>query len=334
MHRSVPSYKNCEERASIIQVRPDLSLNQFLLCVRRFSACGVSARFPVKETRCSYRILLSQDLVVVGLLWDWEEDINPLDIYYSFCMTFPEISIEEALRRNADRINFASIFGSYSRGHHGLLSDTDIFVVCAGENDRMDISEDLAELGCRIGKSIHLTINSQGDFEQKVESQDYLTASILDDSVFAFGNRDAFFEARERILRRVPSSQSVQFNQKIGLEMLSRANSRLLNLLSTTYASKDSQFPYLRRDAIIHCLRDYHVGVGYLLASAKMRQQSRVITLRHLLASDACSVMKDVIMTEKNLSRGGVDLRELNDLLQRSKNRLATLYAPLISKIL
>jgi len=138
-----------------------------------------------------------------------------------------EEPLKEPLGRNAAGIWFASVFGSFTRGNHNPLSDIDVLLVCEDEAHKPAISNSLARLGLKIGREIHVNIYSSKDFEDRIQRHDYLIASILDDSGFVFGDEDAFFEGKRRILTGLPNSESAEFNRRMGLKMLNRADDHL-----------------------------------------------------------------------------------------------------------
>ena len=226
--------------------------------------------------------------------------------------------LKETLIKNGARIEFASLFGSSRRGLVDFFSDIDVFVVCEGEPDKLAIANSLTRLGLRIGKQIDATIFSLKDFEERIRNHDYLTASILNDSKFIFGDENSFLGAKGKIFQRTTDSESVEFNRRMGLSMLKCASERLENLLYNASFARSLGFGEI--DVLLGCLRDHHVGLGYLAASAEMKQQNRAVTLKQLLVSDHNSLMKDLMLTEKSIKRQGiVNLENVNDLFDRSK---------------
>ncbi len=242
-------------------------------------------------------------------------------------MNSPEgSSLKEALRKNVTKTKFASIFGSFSRGNYDPLSDIDVFIVCEDEADKSAISNILMKLGYKVGKKIHINIFTSDDFEERVRNYDYLIASILDDSEFIFGDEDSFFEGKRRIFRGLPNLKSVGFNKRMGLKMVNSANDRLRDLLFNSSFSHNLELGNVRDNVLIGCLRDYHLGFGYLAASANMRRLNKAITLGQLLTSDDYFFIKDLILTEKSIIRKGiVDLGDVNNLFNYSKRLLQNL---------
>lgn len=255
------------------------------------------------------------------------KDINFSDLHIPFGMIPSQESesvLKETLIRNVGRIEFASLFGSFRRGLNDFFSDIDVFVVCEARPDKGAIANGLTRLGLRIGKQIDVTIFSLKDFEERMRNHDYLTASILNDSKFIFGDENSFLRGKREIFRRTVDAESVEFNRRMGLKMLKGANDRLENLLYK--ASSAHNLDFSEMGVLLGCLRDHHVGLGYLAASAKMGQQNRAVTVEQLLASDHNSPMKDLILTEKGIRRQGiVNFENIKDLFERSKRLRYTL---------
>jgi len=248
------------------------------------------------------------------------KDINLFRVNYRLDMIAPEESLlRKILIRNLPRIEFASTFGSWRRGTHDSFSDIDIFIVSEDEPDKPAIAKSLMRLGLTITRRIDATILTSKDFEERIGNLDYLTATILNDSKFIFGNENFFLQGKRRIFAGIPDTESVGFNRRMGLRMLRFATDRLGNLPFDASRSQDLALSDI--DLFLRCLRDCHVGLGYLGASAKMRQLNRAITLGQLLASREDSLVRDVILTEKRIKRQGTfNLGDVKDIYDRSKS--------------
>ncbi|MFQ6095568.1 MAG: nucleotidyltransferase domain-containing protein [Candidatus Bathyarchaeia archaeon] len=237
-------------------------------------------------------------------------------------MPLVEQLLREVLRRKGSRIKFASIFGSYGREEAGRFSDLDILVVCEDGADKTAISNDLARLGSRIKRDIHVNIFTSKSFDERIRNRDYLIASILDDSRFIFGDEDMFFKQKRRILRGSPSIESIEFNRKIGLKILHRTTDALqrflLNPLPDIFEAGN-----MRNNVFLKCLRDHHVGLGYLFASTKMNQMNKAMTLRQILGFDDAFILRDLILKEKETIQGTpIEIKDVRNLLHYSRRLL------------
>lgn len=230
--------------------------------------------------------------------------------------------LKEVLRRKSSRIRFASIFGSYGREEAGRFSDVDIFVVCEEEADKAAISNDLLRLGSKIKRDIDVNIFASRAFEHRIRNHDYLTASVLDDCRFILGDEDTFLQQKKRILRGTPNIESVEYNRKMGLRLLNHTAEALKRSFpNPSFAICEAT--NVRSSILLKCLRDYHLGLGYLFASAKMNQLSKAMTLGQLLASDDAFFLRNLILKEKEVIHGAtINLKDMWNLLDYSKRVL------------
>lgn len=231
--------------------------------------------------------------------------------------------LRETLKRNRLGVRFASIFGSFRRGDSDQLSDVDVFIVCEDESDRPVIVNSLTKLSSKIRREIHpITFTLKG-FEERIRNHDYLITSILDDSSLIFGDEAAFLNAKRRIFAGPLNTDSGRFNVRMGLRMLNFANDRLGNLLFNQPFIRN--LDNFRNNVALACLRDYHLGLGYLAASEKMKQLNEAISLRQLLASGDHPLIRDLILAEKSMMRSGtISLIDLKNLLNYSKSLVNT----------
>lgn len=230
--------------------------------------------------------------------------------------------LRDVLRRKGSSVKFASVFGSYGREEAGRLSDVDVLVVCEEEADKTAIYNDLAGLSSKIKRDIDVNIFTSKSFESRIMNHDYLIASILNESRFIFGDEDAFLRQKRRILTGTPNIESVEFNRRTGLELLGRTSDALKRFLSNP-SSNIFEHGKIRNNALLNCLRDHHLGLGYLFASAKMNQTKKVMTLRQLLTLDDAFILRDLIFKEKEAIRGAaIDLGDVRNLLDYSRRLL------------
>jgi len=247
--------------------------------------------------------------------------------------TTEESVLKETLSKNRANIKFASVFGSFRRGHHDPLSDIDVLIVC--DDDRLATASSLARLDFRIDRKVHVITFTSIDFGERMGNHDYLVASLLDDSEFIFGDEQAFLEGKRTIFTGLPDTESVEFNERMGLMMLKRGNDRVRSLLSNVSFIHNLETGNTTYDALLGCLKDYHLGLGYLAASAKMRQLNKAISLRQLLTSDDYPFVKDLILTEKSIMRKGtVNPQDATNLFNYTKRLLNTLGTASGKKIL
>jgi len=226
------------------------------------------------------------------------------------------------LKRNSSSMEFASVFGSCRRGDADRLSDIDILLICEEKADEPAIISSLTKLGPKLGREVHSSIFTLKGFEERIRNHDYLIASILDDSDFVFGDDDAFLDGKKTILTEPVDMESVRFNRRMGLSMLDRVNDRLRDLLFNRPSSRSCE-PSITHDYdLLGCLKDYHLGLGYLAASARMKQLNKAVSLRQLLISDDYSFIRDLILIEKSIIRKGTVNLDLQSLFNYSNRPL------------
>ena len=217
-------------------------------------------------------------------------------------------ALEEASRRVRGEIIFASLFGSYRRGDYDAYSDIDILLIHE-DLEKQSLLDHLKSLERLLGKRIHLNLFDLQDFEERIERQDYLMASLIDDSSFILGSKATFEEARRSFLERCPSEASVTFNWKAGLKMLRHL---CLHLDDMCRFSGESEFI----NSIINGLNDYRLALGYLLASKLMQNWRRGISYRNLIEINVNPILREINTRERLLKRETPpSLESLNKLI-------------------
>jgi len=218
-----------------------------------------------------------------------------------------EVLEESLLRKTLEKfkeLKFATVFGSHIKRKHDEFSDLDIFIVCKDKKDKNLINNELSKLDIRITQEIHTNIFTSDEIERRLRGNDYLLGSILEDSIFLFGEKDCFFEAKQRILTSKPNENSMKFNRDMGTKILSYTDDlfrRFQNFSeSSAYEKRESYL--LRREFFLMGIKNYHLGLGYLLASIQMKKLNKTISLRHLLSEDN-SLLKNLIWIEKRIRR-------------------------------
>ncbi|MEM2915047.1 MAG: nucleotidyltransferase domain-containing protein [Candidatus Bathyarchaeia archaeon] len=226
-------------------------------------------------------------------------------------------------RSNAD-VKFAVLFGSCRRGENNAFSDIDVFVVCGGEDDKSLISNELAQLSLKVEREIHPTLFTLKEFNNRIRHHDYLLASILEDSTFLLGNMDYFLEGRQLILMGQPDVNSISFNRNMGTKILGYANYCLNEFRSCWKRYVRKIEPYdMNRELLLKGLQNYHLALGYLLASKEMKKLNKAMSLRRLLAPQTNSLLKDLISIEKKVRRlKPVNLEVQNVLYRLDSNDL------------
>ena len=204
-------------------------------------------------------------------------------------------ALEEASRKARGEIIFASLFGSYRRGDYDAHSDIDILLIHE-DLEKQSILNYLRSLERVLGRSIHLNLFDLQDFKERIEHQDYLMASLIDDSSFILGDRAIFDEARRSIFEKCSSDVSVRFNWNMGLKMLRHL---CLYLDDTRRFGFGSGF----LNHIINGLNDYRLALGYLLASKLIQNWGRGISYRHIIELDVNPILREINATERLLKR-------------------------------
>jgi len=217
-------------------------------------------------------------------------------------------ALEEASRRVRGEIIFASLFGSYRRGDYDAYSDIDILLIHE-DLEKQSLLDHLKSLERLLGRRIHLNLFGLQDFEERIEHQDYLMASLIDDSSLILGSKATFEEARRSILERCPSEASVTFNWKTGLKILRHL---CLHLDDMCRFSVEGGFI----NSIINGLNDYRLALGYLLASRLMQNCGRGIAYRHLMRMNVNPILREISAAERALKREiPPSLESLNKLI-------------------
>jgi predicted nucleotidyltransferase len=224
--------------------------------------------------------------------------------------------LQKIFERSKAKIEFAALFGSYKNGKNDFCSDVDVFIVCENEGATYwKILNELSNLSSRIPK-IHPTVITSDVFWNRLLNLDYLLVSILDDSIFLFGDRNSFIEAKQKISTVHPSIESIRHNQNMAEKVRRYANDcfyRAQN--SERHLSAISYKRYTRRDLQLMGMKNYHLALGYFLASNEMRNLDHAVSLKHLINSETGAVMNDIISLEKRISRR-------NQLTSRSRTHM------------
>ena len=217
-------------------------------------------------------------------------------------------ALEEASHKARGEIIFASLFGSYRRGDYDALSDIDILLIHE-DLEKQSILDHLKSLERVLGRRIHLNLFDLQDFNERIEHQDYLMASLIDDSSLIMGSRAIFEEARRSIFERDSSDVSVRFNWNMGLKMLKH-----LCLHLDDMRRFGSGCGFLNR--VINGLNDYRFALGYLLASKLMQNWRRGISYRNLIEINVNPILREINTRERLLKRETPpSLESLNKLI-------------------
>jgi len=223
--------------------------------------------------------------------------------------------IRKNLQKFSGEIIFASLFGSYKRGDYDAFSDIDVFIVCMDEEDKPLISRELKSLEPILGKNLHVNLFSLKEFERRLRFHDYLTASIIEDSSFILGRKDAFADARWKILEGCPDEKAIRFNMDAGFKTLKHVYWHFSELSSS--GSRDYE------DLLNHAVRglnDYRLGLGYIYASAQMRSVGRGVSFKWLTQTRFSSALSDVAQVEKIIKRRSIDYMALSKLVNEIKD--------------
>ena len=217
-------------------------------------------------------------------------------------------ALEEASHKARGEIIFASLFGSYRRGDYDAHSDIDILLIHE-DLEKQSILDHLKSLERVLGRRIHLNLFDLQDFKKRIERQDYLMASLIDDSSLILGDRVIFEEARRSIFERCPSDVSARFNWNMGLKMLKHL---CLYLDDIRKLGASSGF----LNCVINGLNDYRLALGYLLASKLIQNWGRGISYRHLTEMNINPILREINARERLLKREiPPSLESLNNLI-------------------
>lgn len=93
------------------------------------------------------------------------------------------------LRRLADRVEAAFVYGSVARGEERAESDIDLLII--GTVSSGDVIEALAPAQRRLGREINPTVFPRAEFAEKVRGGNhFLTTVLAEPKLFLIGNQD------------------------------------------------------------------------------------------------------------------------------------------------
>jgi len=104
------------------------------------------------------------------------------------------IGLEEKIKKTVEEINgveFAFIFGSYTKGNFSNNSDIDLFII--GQVKEDEIFRKTKTLENKIGREINYHIYSKVEFKKKFKTNSFLQ-NILKNNIFLTDNKDEFRE--------------------------------------------------------------------------------------------------------------------------------------------
>jgi len=103
-------------------------------------------------------------------------------------------------------IKTAWFFGSMVNGKRNKDSDIDLAIVLEDYKYRDSIEREL------YYPNLDITFMDLNEFNEKVERNDYLLASVIQDSVFFIGDKDLFEKKKRRIFSKKPDEKSIRYN--------------------------------------------------------------------------------------------------------------------------
>ena len=163
-----------------------------------------------------------ESLVQAGILKKWTEGNRVYFAADQECPLLPELRslltktvglvdvLCDVLRPHEKSIPVAFVYGSVARGQERSESDVDLLVI--GRTTLADLSPALAKAEIRLGRAVHVTIYSPGDFAEKLARKNHFLRSVLaKEKIFVIGTAhdlEGFAKSRPRRAARHEQSRA------------------------------------------------------------------------------------------------------------------------------
>jgi len=202
--------------------------------------------------------------------------------------------IKEKLSSFGANVAFASLFGSFRRGDYDEFSDIDLLVVYEDEKDADRVSKRLKYLEKELHRPVHINLFSLKEFKKRINLNDYLLASIIEDSSFILGRKDLFLDAKRKISEPNLNEESIIFNRKMGV-----------NILNNVHSFFDEFFNH--EDAYFHLIKglnDFRLALGYIYTSVQMQRLGKIFSNRRMMQTEFGLHLKEIAQIERSIKRG------------------------------
>lgn len=108
-------------------------------------------------------------------------------------------TIQEALAKHEDRIDFTFIYGSFAKGEEEVVSDVDLMII--GDISSIEVAAVLGPLHDVLGREISPVTYTAEEFRAKLINRHHFIDSVTQGSkIFLIGNEDEFRKLGEERL--------------------------------------------------------------------------------------------------------------------------------------
>lgn len=114
----------------------------------------------------------------------------------------------------------AWLLGSYSRDDFDKKSDVDLVVVTNDESEIPKLNTKILTLSQNLKREVDVTSFSTEDVKKRVNLNDYLLASLLEEEKYLFGDEKFLRETKENIFSKEPTEESIKYNLLEGIQIL------------------------------------------------------------------------------------------------------------------
>lgn len=202
------------------------------------------------------------------------------------------------------------LLGSFLRNDFSKESDIDLTVITNSDSDVLKVNSKIPILSQRLEREVDITNFSIEDTNRKVMFNDYLLASLLEEEKYLFGDERFLKEIKENIFSKMPDEESIKYNLFEGIQTLDMAviafdnfkyylrrmfrktstepkelaekviNDRF-DSISFNRESKDIDLS-IAESYLLQTVRNSVFAVGYVVATNKMKDLKRTISLRDM----------------------------------------------------
>jgi len=171
--------------------RPQVKLMQWLYVdappKERFPARELARRagLPYGSVDRALKDLVRRELVIREEAPRGPEYRAPFEdprLKHLFLLLREESAIVSALKRALKRfksVEYAAVFGSFSRGDTHKGSDIDVLILEGGPADRLSVIGELSKVGDRTGREVNPQFYAMSEFKRLAENNEPVAVSIL-----------------------------------------------------------------------------------------------------------------------------------------------------------
>jgi len=203
----------------------------------------------------------------------------------------------------------AWLLGSYSRGDFYKGSDLDLVIVTNNELDTDKVNSKVHVLSQNLEKEVDITNFTIEDAKKRVEFNDYLLASLLEEEKYLFGDEGFLREIKKTIFSKNPSEESIKYNLLEGIQTLDMGLITFDNFryyLRKAFRKTSPEPPELAEKVIGNKFNninftskreDYDLNAAELYLFQTVR--NCVFAIGYLLAADKMKTLKSTVSLKK-----------------------------------